>query len=157
MTDESTVFKPHGKHLIAGEWIGGGATFANAPATGHTDEFQIGTPAQVDAACAAAEEAFWSYGYSSRAVRATFLEAIADEIEARAEAITEIGSRESGLPVARLQGERGRTTGQLRLFATAFSATDLQIVALRRVQRRKTRIEAAFLRILAAEFGGPAL
>ena len=45
-------------------------------------------------------------------------DAIADEIEARAEAITEIGTQESGLPEARLQGERGRTTGQLRLFAS---------------------------------------
>jgi len=117
MTDVAPVFKPHGKHLIAGKWIGGGATFTNAPATGHTDDFQIGTPAQVDAACTAAEDAFWAYGYSTRAERATFLETIADEIEARADAITEIGSRESGLPTARLQGERGRTTGQLRLFA----------------------------------------
>ncbi|WP_386628719.1 aldehyde dehydrogenase (NADP(+)) [Sulfitobacter geojensis] len=117
MTANSFLFKPHGKHLIAGEWIGGGAVFANAPATGHTDEFQIGTPAQVDAACAAAEDAFWSYGYTPREERAKFLDTIADEIEARAEAITEIGSRESGLPTARLQGERGRTTGQLRLFA----------------------------------------
>ena len=66
----------------------------------------------------AAEEAFWSYGYSSREERAAFLEAIADEIEARGDAITDIGSRESGLPPARLQGERGRTIGQLRLFAS---------------------------------------
>eukprot|EP01031_Cornospumella_fuschlensis_P050868 gene50868-62214_t len=51
-----------------------------------------------------------------------FLRAIADEIEARAEAITEIGSQETGLPEARLQGERGRTTGQLRLFADHIEA-----------------------------------
>lgn len=54
---------------------------------------------------------------SSRSARAAFLRTIADEIEAHAEAITEIGSQETGLPEARLQGERGRTTGQLRLFA----------------------------------------
>lgn len=58
-----------------------------------------------------------SYGYASRAERAAFLRAIADEIEARADEITEIGTQETGLPTARLQGERGRTTGQLRLFA----------------------------------------
>lgn len=117
MTTKTPAFAPHGKHLIAGEWIDGGATFSNAPATGRSDAFQIGTPAHVDAACAAAEEAFWTYAYATRAERAAFLETIADEIEARADAITDIGSRESGLPVARLQGERGRTTGQLRLFA----------------------------------------
>lgn len=68
-------------------------------------------------ACEAAEDAFWSYGYSTRAERATFLRAIADEIEARIADIVVIGSQETGLPEARLQGETDRTTGQLRLFA----------------------------------------
>ena len=112
------TFTPHGKHLIAGEWVGGGASFRSEPAHGPAHAFQVGTVAQVAQAAEAAEEAFWSYGYSTRAERAAFLNAIADEIEARAEAITEIGTQESGLPVARLQGERGRTTGQLRLFAS---------------------------------------
>lgn len=117
MTAASQSFDPHGKHLIAGEWVAGEATFANEPASGESHEFSVGTPVHVEAACTAAEDAFWSYAYSSRTERAAFLDAIADEIEARADAITDIGSRESGLPAARLQGERGRTTGQLRLFA----------------------------------------
>ncbi|WP_108887812.1 aldehyde dehydrogenase (NADP(+)), partial [Pseudoprimorskyibacter insulae] len=78
----------------------------------------------VNRACEAAEEAFWSYGYSTRAERAAFLNAIADEIEARGDAITQIGTQETGLPEARLQGERGRTTGQLRLFASHILAGD---------------------------------
>lgn len=49
--------------------------------------------------------------------RAALRDAIADEIEARVEAITEIATQETGLPAARLQGELGRTVGQLRLFA----------------------------------------
>ncbi|MFC3061834.1 aldehyde dehydrogenase family protein, partial [Paenirhodobacter populi] len=61
--------------------------------------------------------AFWSYGYASRAERAAFLTAIADGIEARGADITAIGCQETGLPEARLNGERARTTGQLRLFA----------------------------------------
>ncbi|WP_312527700.1 aldehyde dehydrogenase (NADP(+)) [Paracoccus sp. (in: a-proteobacteria)] len=108
---------PHGKHLIAGEWVGGDATFRSEPAHGPAHEFSVGTVDLVNRACEAAEDAFWTYGYTSREQRAAFLEAIADEIEARAEAITEIGTQETGLPVGRLQGERGRTTGQLRLFA----------------------------------------
>jgi len=114
---ETITFTPHGKHLIAGDWVAGDATFRNEPAHGPAHAFSVGTTGLVDRACAAAEDAFWSYGYSSRTERAAFLNAIADEIEARAEAITGIGSRETGLPEARLQGERGRTTGQLRLFA----------------------------------------
>lgn len=107
-----------GKHLIAGEWVGGDATFFSQPAHGDAREFYAGTVADVDAACAGAEDAFWSFGYSSRAERALLLNTIADEIEARGAAITAVGSAESGLPEARLEGERGRTTGQLRLFAT---------------------------------------
>lgn len=110
-------FTPHGKHLVAGEWIGGGATFSSEPAHGPAHEFSVGTVALVDQACQAAEAAFASYGYSTRNERAAFLNAIADEIEARGAQITEIGTQETGLPEARLEGERGRTTGQLRLFA----------------------------------------
>ncbi|MEM6974288.1 MAG: aldehyde dehydrogenase (NADP(+)) [Pseudomonadota bacterium] len=110
-------FIPHGKHLIAGGWADGDERFTSDPAAGPAHGFSEGTRALVNAACEAAEAAFWSYGYSTREARAAFLNAIADEIEARADAITEIGTQETGLPEARLQGERGRTTGQLRLFA----------------------------------------
>lgn len=110
-------YSPHGKHLIAGEWVAGEKTFSSEPANGPAHSFGVGTPEHVDKACTAAEEAFWSYGYSSRQKRADFLNAIADEIEARGADITVIGSQETGLPEARLEGERGRTTGQLRLFA----------------------------------------
>ena len=112
------TFTPHGKHLIAGDWVGGAETFRSEPAHGPAHDFAVGTVDLVDRACAAAEDAFWSYGYSTRETRADFLDAIANEIEARAEAITQIGSQETGLPEARLQGERGRTVGQLRLFAS---------------------------------------
>ncbi|WP_278923951.1 MULTISPECIES: aldehyde dehydrogenase (NADP(+)) [Pseudophaeobacter] len=111
------TFQAHGKHLIAGDWVASATTFTSDPADGPARNFSLGTPEDVDRACNAAEEAFWSYGYSTRAERAALLNAIADEIEARGDAITEIGIQETGLPEARLQGERGRTTGQLRLFA----------------------------------------
>ncbi|MBK4217925.1 aldehyde dehydrogenase (NADP(+)) [Paracoccus caeni] len=110
-------FTPHGKHLIAGDWIATDQRFSSEPAHGPVHEFSVGSVDLVNRACEAAEEAFWSFGYSTRDDRARFLDAIADEIEARAEAITRIGSQETGLPEARLNGERGRTTGQLRLFA----------------------------------------
>jgi alpha-ketoglutaric semialdehyde dehydrogenase len=115
MTDS---YQPGGKHLIAGEWIAGDATFLSQPATGAPHRFAAGTAAHVDRAAKAAEDAFWSYGTSSRAERAAFLNTIADAIEARGPQITEIGTSETGLPAARLEGERGRTAGQLRLFAS---------------------------------------
>ncbi len=117
-------FRPHGKHLIAGQWVSSGNTFDSAPAHGEKQTFCVGTVELVNDACEAAEEAFWDYGYSSRETRAAFLEAIADEIEVRGEAITEIGTSETGLPAGRLEGERGRTSGQLRLFASHIRQAD---------------------------------
>ena len=111
-------YRPHGKHLIAGEWVGAEATFESVPASGPSHRFSAGSPDLVDHAAEAAEMAFWTYGYSSRESRAVFLEAIAEEIDKRADDITAIGSAETGLPEARLISERGRTTGQLRLFAS---------------------------------------
>ena len=101
----------NGKHLIAGEWLGSASTFASQPAHGSAHNFAVGTVDLVGRACEAAEEAFWSFGYSSRDKRAEFLHRIADEIDARGDLITQIGTQETGLPEARIQGERGRTVG----------------------------------------------
>lgn len=106
-----------GKNLIAGSWVASEDSFQSTPASGAPQSYSMGTPELVDHACVAAEEAFWSFGYSSREDRAAFLDRIAEEIETRGAEITQIGSAETGLPPARLEGERGRTTGQLRLFA----------------------------------------
>lgn len=118
------TFSPHGNHLISGNWVATENVFSSQPAHGPSHTFCVGTPALVDQAVRAAEDAFWSYGYSRREDRAAFLTAIAEEIEARADAITEIGTQETGLPAARLEGERGRTVGQLRLFASHILAGD---------------------------------
>jgi NADP-dependent aldehyde dehydrogenase len=112
-----TDFKPTGRHLIAGDWVAADDTFSSSPVAGEPNQFSAGNADLVDRAVAAAEDAFWVYGYSSRFERADFLNCIADEIEARGAKITAIGTAETGLPEARLEGERGRTTGQLRLFA----------------------------------------
>jgi len=112
----------HGKHLIAGQWVAGNGSFENTPVDGVPDSFPVGLPEHIDSAAQAAEEAFASYSQCTRAQRAAFLRQIADEIEARGADITAIGTRETGLPTARLEGERGRTTGQLRLFAEHIEA-----------------------------------
>lgn len=109
---------------MAGDWVASDATFTNEPVSGDADIFASGTVDLVDRAARAAEDAFWSYGYSTRATRATFLRRIADEIEARGSEITAMGVKETGLPEARLTGERGRTCGQLRLFADHIEAGD---------------------------------
>ena len=71
----------------------------------------------VEAACSAAMEAFATYRATSPKQRAAFLNQVADEIEADRYALVEAAVSESGLPEARIAGEVGRTTGQLRMFA----------------------------------------
>ena len=72
---------------------------------------------EVDAVMELAEAAFATYRETTGAQRATFLERIADEIMALGDDLIQRGHQETGLPTARLTGERARTTGQLKLFA----------------------------------------
>ncbi len=117
------TFTPHGKHLIAGEWVAAELQFHSSPAQGAVHGFSVGTPAFVDRAVRAAEEAFLTYGYTSRAHRADFLDAIAEEMEIRVEAITEIAMSETGLPEPRIRNvELPRTANQLRLFGSHIRA-----------------------------------
>lgn len=111
------AYTQKGAHLIAGQWVASENVFYSSPAQGEPVAYSVGTVEQVAMAVESAEEAFLEYGYSSREKRAEFLNAIADEIDARGDDITLIGCAETGLPQARLIGERGRTCGQLRLFA----------------------------------------
>jgi len=111
-----------GDMLIGASAVRGteGSQRAFNPAT-HSDidepSFGFGGPAEVERAAALAAAAFDTYRALPLERRAALLEAIADNIVALGDALIERAHAESGLPVARLQGERGRTVGQLRLFA----------------------------------------
>lgn len=72
---------------------------------------------QVNAALQEAQIAFLSYKNCSGKRKAEFLRAIADEIEALGGELVSTAIRETNLPEARIIGERGRTTGQCRMFA----------------------------------------
>jgi NADP-dependent aldehyde dehydrogenase len=110
-----------GKSLIAGQPSDtGNETFhARDPATGAALEpaFHAASAADVARAVDAAADAFSVYRRSPPADRARFLETIADEIEALGDALIARTTAETGLPAARITGERGRTCAQLRLFA----------------------------------------
>lgn len=64
-----------------------------------------------------AQEAFLTYKNLSAPKKADFLEKIAKTLEANRSAIVLIASKESHLPEGRINGELGRTTGQIKLFA----------------------------------------
>jgi NADP-dependent aldehyde dehydrogenase len=62
--------------------------------------------------------AFQLYKNMAAEKKALFLDCIADEIESLGDKLIEQANAETNLPAARLIGERGRTTGQLRMYAT---------------------------------------
>ncbi len=108
--------------IIAGRAVPGtaGAMRATDPATGEPTGpvVTLLSAEQVASAVRAAHTAYRAYAATSPVDRAVFLRAAADEIDALGSGLVVRAVAESGLPTARLTGELGRTTGQLRLFAT---------------------------------------
>ena len=84
--------------------------------------FGLASADDIARACALADAAVEPYSALSLEQRATFLETIAQRILDLGPMLIERANQESGLPVARLEGERGRTVGQLRLFASVVRA-----------------------------------
>ncbi|MYR07805.1 aldehyde dehydrogenase family protein [Gordonia sp. SID5947] len=110
-----------GQMIIAGDHVTGTGSAVHAinPATDERLQpaYAHGTAEDVVRASAAAAEAFVVYRNTSSADRADFLTAIADNLDAAKDALVARATAESGLPEARITGEVGRTSGQLRMFA----------------------------------------
>ena len=110
-----------GEALIGGVAVKGkgGAIRAWNPGTQEhmTPEFHAVDTAQIDQACRAAEAAFDPFRALGIEQRAVFLETIGAQIMALGDLLVERVMAETGLPRARVEGERGRTVGQLQLFA----------------------------------------
>jgi alpha-ketoglutaric semialdehyde dehydrogenase len=107
--------------LIGGAAVRGqaGELLAFDPSSGEAlaPSFGAGGTAEIDRACRLASLAFDTYRETSLERRAGFLEFIADGLVDLGPALIERAMAETGLSRARLEGERGRTVGQLRLFA----------------------------------------
>ncbi len=110
-----------GSHLINGQWVAAGTkTFQGEnPATGEKLSPQFGEAgkAEVNAALSAAGGAFEAAFDLPHGWQAKLLDAIAARIMDLGDALLERGEQETALPRARLAGERGRTCGQLKMFA----------------------------------------
>ena len=97
----------------------GGAVQAIAAATGESllPTFGASTLQDVNYACTLADEAFGTYRHLADSQRASFLDAIGIGLLELGDVLITRAHLESGLSLARLQGERLRTVNQLRLFA----------------------------------------
>lgn len=117
-----------GYNFIAGQRSGQGDTLVFS-IDAHTGEhlpggFRQATLEEVDAAVAGATAAFAAYRNVPASRRAEFLDTIADELDALGDDFISLVSQETALPAARIQGERGRTSGQMRLFAQVLRRGD---------------------------------
>ena len=110
-----------GTQIIAGEFRAAGPEQVRAvsPIDGKLlpTSFAQATPEEVARAAGEAQAAWPAFRGTDPAARARLLRAIAEEIEALGDDLIERGRLETGLPAARLESERGRTCGQLRMFA----------------------------------------
>jgi NADP-dependent aldehyde dehydrogenase len=84
---------------------------------GGDPSFSEAGPAEVQEACVLAESAARAFAELDPEQRARFLETAAANIDALGDLLIERAMGETGLPRPRLEGERARTIGQLRLFA----------------------------------------
>lgn len=120
LQDSSTPFA--GRHLINGVWQGEATaefhSYMPAENRALPWTFPEAGPAELQALMQSAQAAFSQYRQCSRAARSAFLRQIAVEIEALGSVLIETVMAETALPQARVEGERGRTCNQLRLFAS---------------------------------------
>jgi len=130
----SAHFEENGMTRILGHnYIGGQRSAAGSiklhsvdATTGETlpHDFLQATEAEVDTAAQAAAAAWPAYRSLSAERRAQFLDAIADELDGLDDEFVALVCRETALPAGRIQGERGRTSGQMRLFAKVLRRGD---------------------------------
>lgn len=139
-----------GHSLIAGQpVVGGGKTaFGFNPATNEQLDpaYSLITEEQLTTATSAAAAASPSFSTLDPAAHAAFLDAIADNIEAIGDELIIRAGQETGLPAARLTGERARTTGQLRLFATVVRQGDFRGVRIDPALPERTPLPRADIR-----------
>jgi 2,5-dioxopentanoate dehydrogenase len=110
-----------GKNLIGNKLSGDGEKifYGENAATGKKSEpgFREASFSEINRAIEKSKEAFQVYRNKSGLEKAAFLETIADEIMSLGDDLIRRAMEETGLPEARLNGERARTVGQLKLFA----------------------------------------
>ncbi|WP_287814745.1 aldehyde dehydrogenase (NADP(+)) [Pseudomonas sp.] len=139
-----------GKMLIGQQAVAGSGTAIHAidPSTGQMLEpaYLGGTSDHVARACALAQAALDPYRNLALVTRALFLETIASEIEAVGDTLIDRAMAETGLPRARLLGERGRTCQQLRTFARVVRAGEWLDVRIDPAQPARTPLPRADLR-----------
>lgn len=147
----------NGNNIIAGTYVEtGGAVFnATDPSTGKQLEgnfYEAGTLV-IDKTLNAATAAFKVFRNIAPAAKAKFLRAIADELNAIGEELIGRAVAESGLPLGRITGELGRTTGQLKMFAALVEEGSWVDAVIDTAQPERTPIPRSDIRRMFTPIG----
>jgi NADP-dependent aldehyde dehydrogenase len=148
----------HGKNLIGGKAVASAnaQTFsAVVAATGEKMQplFHRATVAEADEAIALAEKAFEEYRRHPADKIAAFLDRIAEEILKLGDALIQRTSAETGLPEARITGERARTVNQFKMFAELVREGSWLEASIDRAQPDRKPLPKADLRRMLVPLG----
>lgn len=141
--------------IIGHHYIGGARSAAGALTVHSFDattgealpySFTQATVEEVDAAAQAAAAAYPAFRNLPADRRAEFLEAIATQLEALDDRFIALVTRETALPTVRIQGERARTSHQMRLFAQVLRRGDFHGARIDRALPERQPLPRADLR-----------
>lgn len=130
-----------GKNRVGDQWLDSTERYRIQNVTTGVSmetDFAVASDEMVAQAAQCAQEAFQPYSSLSHSERAHFLKEIANQLDAITTDVVAIAMQETGLPSARLTGEMGRTTGQLRLFAQLLENGDWQEAVIDQADPERT-------------------
>ena len=146
-----------GKQIIGNSLSAKGITSFSAinPATGTIlePEFVEATKEEVEKAFSMADLAYETFQEVSRSRRADFLDTIADEILGLGDELIKRAMDETGLPEARLIGERGRTMNQLKLFGEVVRDGSFQNISIDTALPERTPVPKPDIRMINIPLG----
>jgi alpha-ketoglutaric semialdehyde dehydrogenase len=145
-----------GKLIIGLEHVSTGESFrAVNPLDGSplAGDFSVAGTAEVDRACELAAAAFDPFRQTDLQRRAHFLERCAAQLLELGDELLTRAAAETGLPRARLEGERARTVGQLRLFAAVVRRGDWLTLRIDRAQPERKPLPRPDLRLRKIPLG----
>ncbi len=146
-----------GQQIIGQQLSGKGKnTFAGFnPVNGEIlkPDFVEATQDEINKAFEKADEAFETFQDVARNRRSEFLVKIAEEIMSLGDELVQRAMAETGLPEARIVGERGRTVNQLKLFATVVQDGSFLEVSIDAAQPDRTPIPKPDIRMMNIPIG----
>jgi alpha-ketoglutaric semialdehyde dehydrogenase len=145
-----------GRLIIGSERVSTGESYrAVNPVDGSplAGDFSVAGTAEVDRACEMAAAAFDAFRQTDLKQRAHFLDCCAAQLLELGDELLTRAAAETGLPRARLEGERARTVGQLRLFAAVVRRGDWLTLRIDRAQPERQPLPRPDLRLRKIPLG----